>query len=441
MPVAERLYYDDSSLRTFTAQVTDIREYARTDGQSQWQIALDRTAFYPNSGGQPNDCGTLAATARSGAELLAEIDDVVEDDDGEVWHSTRKPLLAGTEVTGTIDWPRRLDHMQQHSGQHLLSAIFYEELGARTVSFHLGETVCSVDLAVESPDQQAALLEALPRIEQRVNQHIAENLPVSTRTVSSEQAQALLAAGQVRKLPPRAGSIRLIEIPTLDLNACGGTHVRSLGEIGTLLLRSTERVKKSLRVEFVCGQRAVAAARLDFATLSAAAASLSVKRDDLPAAVERLLAESKSSAKAQQRLREELAHHQAVQLAVEERIERGLRLVRRSFANRDADYVKLLASRLVASVPQTVAIFLSTMEEPAALVLACSKSLACECGDRLRHALAPLGLRGGGSQDMAQTLIPRAQAEQVAALLAEQFATDLRLPLVHAAAAVASPRE
>jgi alanyl-tRNA synthetase len=438
MPVAERLYYDDSHLRTFTAHVTDIREYARTDGHSQWQIALDRTAFYPTSGGQPNDYGTLAASARSGAELLAEIDNVVEDDDGEVWHSTRKPLLAGTAVTGTIDWPRRLDHMQQHSGQHLLSAVFHEELGARTVSFHLGETVCSIDLAVESPGQQAALVEALPRIEQRVNRHIAENLPVSIRTVSSEQAQALLAAGHLRKLPPREGPIRLIEIPALDLNACGGTHVRSLGEIGGLLLRSTERVKKSLRVEFVCGQRAVAAARLDFATLSIAAASLSVKRDDVPAAVERLLTENKSAAKAHQRLREELAHHQAVQLAVEERIDRELRLVRRSFADRDADYIKLLASRLVASVPQTVAIFLSTMEEPAALVLACSKSLGHDCGDRLRKVLAPFGLRGGGSPDMAQTLLPRPLAEQIAALLAEQIATDLRLPR-EPAAAVAGP--
>ncbi len=437
MPVAERLYYDDSCLRTFTAQVTDIREYARTDGQSQWQIALDRTAFYPTSGGQPHDRGTLAASARSGAELIAEIDDVVEDDDGEVWHSTRKPLLAGTEVTGTIDWPRRLDHMQQHSGQHLLSAVFHEQLGARTVSFHLGEPVCSIDLAVQNPDQQAALLEALPHIEQRVNRHIAENLPISICTVSNEQAHALLAAGQVCKLPPREGPIRLIKIRALDLNACGGTHVRSLGEIGALLLRSTERVRKSLRVEFVCGQRAVAAASLDFATLSSAAASLSVKRNDVTAAIQRLLAENKSAAKAQQRLRQELAHHQAVQLAVEERIDRELRMVRRSFADRDADYIKLLASRLVASVPQTVAIFLSTMEEPAALVLACSKSLGYDCGDRLRKALTPFGLRGGGSPDMAQTLLPRSQAEQVAALLAEQIATDLRLPRVPAA--VASP--
>jgi alanyl-tRNA synthetase len=425
MPVAERLYYHDSVQRTFTARVADIREYARTDGQSQWQIALDRTAFYPTSGGQPFDRGSLSATARSGAALVAEIDDVIEDQDGEVWHSTRKPLLAGTEVTGTIDWVRRLDHMQQHSGQHLLSAVLAEELGARTVSFHMGENSSTIDLETEDP---VALIAALAQVERQANQHIAQNLPVSVRTVSNQEAQALLAAGRVRKLPPREGPIRLVEIAELDLNACGGTHVQSLGQIGGLLLRSTERVKKAVRMEFVCGLRAVAAARQDFTALSRAAASLSVDRQSVPAAAERLLAEGKAAAKAQQRLREELARHQAVQMAVEERLNHGLRLVRRSFADRDADYVRLLASCLVASVPQTAVLFLSTVEDPAALIFACSHSLACGCGERLRQALAPLGLRGGGSPDMAQTLLPRAQAEQVEAKLAEQLAAELRVP-------------
>ena len=202
--------------------------------------------------------------------------------------------------------------------------------------------------------------------------------------------------------------------------------MRALGEIGGLLLRSAERVKKGLRVEFVCGLRAVAAARQDFATLQSTASFLSVKREDVPVAVERLSSDARAIVKAQQKLREELAHHQAVQLAVEQRVERGLRLIKRSFADRDADYVKLLASRVVATVPETAAIFLSTLEEPALLVFACSQSLACGCGDRLREALAPLGRRGGGSPDMAHTLLPREVAEQVAAQLADQLAADLR---------------
>jgi alanyl-tRNA synthetase len=426
MPAVERLYYTDASLLTFTARITDIREFARANGQSQWQVALDRTAFYPTSGGQPFDRGTLTAQARSGAELVAEIDEVTEDETGEVWHFTRKPLLAGTEVTGTIDWQRRLDHMQQHSGQHLLSAVFAEELGARTISFHLGELVSTIDLEVEDPARQSAILESLARVEERVNQYIAEDRPVSIRIVSAEQARSLLAEGKLRKLPPREGSIRLIEISGLDLNACGGTHVHALGQIGSLLLRGVERTRKAVRVEFVCGQRAVVAARQDFNTLSQAASLLSTGRHTLPEAVQRLVNDARSAAKTQVRLVEELAHHHAVQLAVEETIESNLRLVQRTFSDHDAAYIRLLASRLTAMVPQTVAIFVSTAEEPASLVLACSASLACKCGERLRAALAPLNLRGGGSPDMAQTQLPAAQALPLATTLAAQLTTELR---------------
>src|ERR1700760_3610789 len=138
---ADRLYYADSALTEFTATVTDIREHSRTDGASLWQGALDRSSFFPTSGGQPHDTGTLIATAPSGARLEAPVVDVEEDEQGEVWHLTPKPLLAGTQVEGRIDLDRRLDHMQQHSGQHLLSALFYQELRALTVSFHLGDTL------------------------------------------------------------------------------------------------------------------------------------------------------------------------------------------------------------------------------------------------------------------------------------------------------------
>ena len=429
MPVAERLYYNDSFLHTFTARVSDIREYARTDGQSLWQIALDRTAFYPTSGGQPFDRGTLTAQARSGAALVAEIDEVIEDEDGEVWHSTRKPLLAGTEVTGSIDRARRLDHMQQHSGQHLLSAVFAEEFGARTLSFHLGEAFCTIDLAAEQGEAQNRLVAALEHVQQRVNERIAQDLPISLHTVSAEEAQALLASGKVRKLPPRSGPIRLVEIPGLDLNACGGTHVRSLGQIGSLLLRSTEQTKKALRVEFLCGLRAATAARQDFVTLASTAASLSVARESVPTATARLLAENKALAKASQRLREELVQHHALQLISEEPLDRRLRLVERSFPDRDAEYVKLLASRLVAAAPQTATILISSSVEPATLVVACSKGLTCGCGERLRAVLAARGLRGGGSPDMAQATLPYSQALEVAAQLRADLLVSLRAPI------------
>ncbi|HEY0786079.1 MAG TPA: alanyl-tRNA editing protein [Acidobacteriaceae bacterium] len=428
MPVAERLYYDDSFLRTFTAIVSDIREYARTDGQSQWQIALSRTAFYPTSGGQPFDRGALTALARSGAELVAEIDEVTEDDDGEVWHSTRKPLLPGTAVTGRIDWSRRLDHMQQHSGQHLLSAIFEQELGARTVSFHLGQELSSIDLAIDLAIEGAprALPAYIPRVERMANEWIADDPALSVHTVSRTEAEALLADGSLRKLPPRSGAIRLLEIPGLELNACGGTHVRSLGQVGGLLLRGTERVKRQLRVEFVCGLRVAGAAREDFTALSSAAGTLSVARAAVPAAVERLLADTKMAVKAEQRWREEAAQQHAMRLAGEERVEQGVRLVVRTFPDRDGEYVRLLASRLVAATPQTCALLLSTSEEPATLVLASSPGLPCDCGERLRRALSAHGLRGGGSPQIAQTRVPKATAMLVAEAISKAAAEELR---------------
>src|SRR5271156_6515954 len=279
--MADRLYYDNSFLKRFDAVVTDIRLVSRTGGEALWQLALDRSAVYPTSGGQPYDKGTLAATSRNGAVLEVSIDEVEEDENGEVWHFTAKPLAAGTTVHAAINWDRRLDHMQQHSGQHLLSAIFSRELAAHTVSFHLGEESSTVDL-----DTSSIAHASLERIERLANQIIAEDRPLSMRTVRREEADAMLAAGQLRKLPEREGDIRLVEIEGIDLNACGGTHLRSTGQIGGLTLRSTERVRNGLRVEFVCGLRAIATARRDFSLISEAAATLSVPRDQVPRTIE-----------------------------------------------------------------------------------------------------------------------------------------------------------
>lgn len=234
--MTDRLYYADSFLRSFSAHVTDIREASRTDGVSVWQIALDRTAFYPTSGGQPYDTGILTAVSKGGVVLEAPVESVEEDEHGTVWHFTRKPLLEATVVQGTIDWPRRLDHIQQHSGQHLLSAVFAHELNAPTVSFHLGEAISNIDLAAGPIAHHS-----LERIERIANKLIAEDRAVSVRTVDSSEAEALLAAGRLRKLPEREGSIRLIEIDGYDLNACGGTHVRTTGQIGGLLVRDIEK--------------------------------------------------------------------------------------------------------------------------------------------------------------------------------------------------------
>ncbi|WP_251106513.1 alanyl-tRNA editing protein [Alloacidobacterium dinghuense] len=411
--MSERLYYSDSFLTNFSARVADIRELSRTGGQSVWQVALDRTAFYPTSGGQPHDQGMIRATSRNGAALEIPVIAVEEDEQGGVWHQTLKPLLAGTEIQGEVDWARRFDHMQQHSGQHLLSAIFAREMQATTASFHLGEASSTIDLAVETLAHHS-----LERVERIANEVIGEDRAVTIWNVDRSEAEAMLAAGKLRKLPERGGTIRLVEIADCDLNACGGTHVRSTGQIGGLLIRSIERVRQSIRVEFVCGLRAVVAAHQDFSVLTRSAALLSMPRTEVPSGIERLVADAKSNAKELHKLREELATYHAIRLAVEDQIVDRLRLVRRTFAERDAEYVKLLASRLVASVPQTVALLVSAHQEPSLLVLARSGDLDFHAGNLLKEALVSLGLRGGGSPDLAQAHVPHLQTANLLEALA-----------------------
>jgi alanyl-tRNA synthetase len=414
--MSDRLYYADPSLASFDAHVSDIREVSRTQGRSLWQIALNRSAFYPTSGGQPHDTGLLTATSSGGALLEAPILAVEEDEDGEVWHTTPKPLLAGTPVRGYIDWSRRRDHMQQHSGQHLLSAIMYRQLGAATISFHLGEMTSTIDLAREtiSPEE-------LERAEDAVNEIIAEDRAVTMRTIPRQEAEMLLAAGTLHKLPDREGDIRLIEIDDVDLNACGGTHVEATGQIGGLLIRGTERMRQGIRVEFVCGMRAVVTARRDLATLTHAATAISVGRLDVAEAVDRLLAESKAANKSRQKLTEELAGYHAASLLLQHPLQGDRRIVRLTFTDQDAGYLKLLASRLIASSPQTCALLATVQEEPARVVFAAGADLRIDCGSLMREALSAYGLRGGGSSGMAQGQIPKLYLDELFSTLETHF--------------------
>jgi alanyl-tRNA synthetase len=400
---SERLYYSDSFLTAFTGTVSEVREMKGT-GESLWKLSFDRTAFYPTSGGQPFDTGLLRAISHGGATEIA-VEQVEEDEEGKVWHFVSKPLAVGTPVDGHLNWSRRFDHMQQHTGQHLLSAVFLRELEAPTVSFHLGETTSTIDLAIGVPAHHS-----LERIERIANEIIGEDRLVSSKYVSRDEADVLLAAGGLRKLPDRQGTIRLIEIANYDLNACGGTHVRSTGQIGGLLLRKMEKVSRGVRIELACGLRAVRIARADAAILNETAALLSTGATELPEAIGRLMTEKKINAKERQKLREDLAKLEGAQIAADVSIESGVRLVVRAWKDRDRDYVKLLASR-TATVSATVALFCAQDADPVRVFLARSRDLDFDCGRILRESLAQLGLRGGGSPDLAQGDIPALQQQ------------------------------
>jgi len=400
----ERLYYSDSFLSEFDGVVTDVREVAGGAGEPLWHVALDRTAFYPTSGGQPFDTGLLHARLRDGTALTVPVEQVEEDEEGAVWHFVRQPLAAGTAVEGEIDWERRRDHMQQHTGQHLLSAVFWRELEAATVSFHLGQSSSTIDL-IGGP----FMPESLERLERIANEIIGENRPVTACFVSRGEAEAMLGAGELRKLPERDGAIRLIEIADYDKNACGGTHVRSTGQIGGLQVRAVEKVSRGMRVEFLCGLRAIRAARADFAMLREASTLLSVGTRELAPSVTRLLAEGKAHGSERKKLREELAGLQAEKLAAEAPMENGLRLVVRGWKDRDCEYVKLLAARTAAAAPRTAVILCAEEADPVGVFVARSADLDFNCGQILREALAQLGLRGGGSADRAQGEVPAAK--------------------------------
>ena len=397
--MTQRLYYNDSFLLDFTANVLDVQELRRDGNQSSWAVKLDRTAFYPTSGGQPFDTGAINTQSKSGVALEAAVEDVYEDEQGEVWHQVNKVVPPGAEVRGIIDAERRRDHMQQHTGQHLLSAAFIQLLNAKTVSFHLGEQISTIDLDIQSISR-----DDLARVERLSNEIIGQDRPISVRYATREQAQSM----GVRKLPEREGEIRLIDIQNFDLNACGGTHARSTGQIGGLLLRRTEKVKQSVRVEFVCGLRAVGAARQDFELLGEASGLYPCAPADLPGNISRQREEFRLIQKREARISEELSELKAAQLLRDTPADESSRkIIVQIFPDRDASFVKLLAQRLTRGSQNVIALLAGTSPSPA-VAFARSADLSVDMGTLLRELVTAAGGRGGGGKDFAQGGVPDA---------------------------------
>jgi alanyl-tRNA synthetase len=385
--MTDHLYYQDSFLYEFEAE---IRESVVTP-DSRPALILDRTAFYPTSGGQVFDTGWIAA---DGAPKLRVVD-VAEQEDGTILHMLESPASVekGTRVRGVIDAERRHDHMQQHSGQHILSAAFVRLFEIPTVSFHMGADYCSIDLDTKTmSSQQVEAAEAL------ANNVITENRPVEIRYVTQEEARGL----GLRKLPPvEREKLRLIDIRDFDLTACGGTHVRSTAQIGSILLRKTEKVRQGWRVEFVCGKRAVATARRDYTTLAEAAGLLSSQLSEVPLQLRKLQEDLRASRKGTERLLGEIAELSALQILADSAEAGGRKVVMRNFADRDLTFIKLLAQKLTRQSTNVIALLAATSGQ-AALVFACSTGMPLDMGALMKEALKKLGGRGGGAKDMAQ---------------------------------------
>lgn len=371
----ERLYYSDPYLREFDANLVDTVSH-----EGKTALVLDRTAFYPTSGGQPHDVGFFHDV---------RVLDVVDADDGRVLHVVdRAP--STTALHGVIDWARRFDHMQQHTGQHVLSAAFDRVLGARTESFHLGVESSTIDLNRELPANEIA------RAEDEANRVIWENREVRIRFSDAADATSL----GLRKESKREGTLRLIDVENFDLSACGGTHVSRTGAIGIIVIAATERFRGGSRVTFLCGGRALAGYRALRDAVDQSGRTLSVGALELPAAVERLQTEGKDLRRQIKDFQGRLAAQEADALADASVATGAARLAAASLPGWDANGLKTIAARIVER-PGHAAVLVGG-PSPAPIVVARAADVAIDSGAVLRALVQRHGGKGGGRPELAQ---------------------------------------
>ena len=376
MAATERLYYSDSHLIEFDARVVDV-----TDRVSGWAaVVLDRTAFYPTGGGQPSDTGTL-----DGARVM----ECIDDGDKGVLHVVQGTApQRGAMVHGRVDWSRRLDHMQQHTGQHILSQAFINLFNAPTRSFRVLESSCEIDVELSNP-----ATELIERAVELANNVIWEDRTITIRNVTSDEAAEL----PLRKEPAREGDLRLIEIEGFDLTPCGGTHAYRTGEVGMIAVRSWERAKGLTRIEFVAGVRALADYRKANKSARDVAALFSTGRDDAPSVAAQMLEEQKELNRRIRALEEIAAEVEAQKLLATA----ADGLINKIFDGRDAEWLKRVAQALVGN-SHTVALLASRDKDTARVVFARSADADGDMSALMREACTLLDGRGGGRPDMAQ---------------------------------------
>ena len=381
MPATERLYYSDSHLIEFEALVTD-----KTDRVSGWTaVTLDRTAFYPTGGGQPSDTGTI-----NGERVL----ECIDDEENGVLHVIQGNAPAvGATVKGRIDWPRRLDHIQQHTGQHILSQAFVTLFNAPTRGFRVLGDACEIDVELTNPTG-----ELIERAVELANNVIWEDRQITIKSATAEEAARL----PLRKDPSREGELRLIEIEGFDLTPCGGTHAYRTGEVGMIAVRTWERAKGLTRIEFAAGTRALADYRRANKTARAVAALFSSARDDAAKLATRMIEENKELHRRVRALEEIAARVVAAELlAAASPTATGMKIVAQILVDRDAESLKHIAQALIAH-PQTIALLGSRDKESARLVFARSVDAPGDMNTLMRNACELLDGRGGGKPDLAQ---------------------------------------
>ena len=375
--MSKHLYYTDSHLLNFEARVVESGVL-----NDRPFVVLDESAFYPTTGGQPHDTGSL------GDRRVVDVIDRETDD--AVMHVLDGPLDVGTRVAATVDWPRRLDHMQQHTGQHLLSAAFVRLFQIPTVSFHLGAELSTIDLTgTPGPD-------VIARAEEEANRVVWENRPVSIRFVGPDEAARL----PLRKEPVRGGTLRLVEVEDFDLSACGGTHVTRTGTVGIIAVQAWERYKGGTRISFACGGRVLAHFRAYREVVAIAVRQLSIQPAELPDAVARLQGETREMRQQARALTGQLATYEADVLASGARDAGGMRLVCSVVEGRDATALKSLAQAIVARPGHVVVLVGGS--RPVVVVAARSADATADAAQVVKTLIGRFGGKGGGRPEGAQ---------------------------------------
>lgn len=365
--MTEKLFWNDSYQKEFTAAVTE-----RFDAPDGPAAVLDRTCFYATSGGQPNDAGVLNSIPVKDVRI----------EDGRIIHVLERPLESDV-VTGSINWQRRFDHMQQHSGQHILSAAFYRLFHAETSSFHLGEQFCSIELS--KPDLKETQIRDA---EQLANDTVCAAMPVQAFFVEPEQA------GQyaLRKQSDLAESLRIIQIGDYDLSPCSGTHVKNTGEIGVIFVHAVERLSQTCRITFLCGNRVRAQHRKELGILKSLSKTLTTSMDLLPESVSKLLATAKELRKENMRLKEKRLKAEAMELLVKSETWNDLHLLVQAF-NRPYEEIRYIAQRL-AEQPGVLGALASTSENRVAFFK--HPQIPFDLKAAFATFLSGTGARGGG---------------------------------------------
>jgi alanyl-tRNA synthetase len=393
--MARRLYYDDAYTTEFTAQVVE-----RLNVGEQPAVILDTTYFYPTAGGQPHDKGTL------GHAFVVDVQ--ARDSDGAVVHVLDREL-EGDTVTGKIDWARRFDLMQNHSGQHILTQAFVQAAGARTVSFHLSDDSVTIDL-----DQLNIPADKVQEAEDLANRIVQENRPLRARLIDPNDAEGV----RIRKIPERmfTDGLRIIEVEGFDTTACGGTHVQNTGEIALIKVLRLEKRGDKTRVEFRCGGRALRDYREKNAIVNQLITDLTCSANEIAPIIGKLRDEQKAAQQALKAATTRLMEYEARELLDAAPGYNDLSVVTAVFENRDVNELRMLASALVKT-DWTIAL-LGTAGDKAQVICARSANIPHDMNPLLKAALAVLNARGGGRPEMAQGGGVPASADQVNTALA-----------------------